>query len=252
MSGEILIAPSMLASDFGRLNEEVSRAEEAGADWLHLDVMDGLFVDNISFGMDVVEVIANAATRPIDVHIMIEEPEQFSSRFIDAGADYLTFHIEAFLEKGRQREWTGMGWQPLIQADQVELAIDRARDLCAKIREQGAKAGISLNPGTDISWLEPFYESVDLVLAMSVWPGFGGQSFIETVLEKVQWIATHVVPGTHIEVDGGISPATVAGAAAAGANVFVAGTATFRAPDMAGAVKEIREAARENYVAPPG
>jgi len=214
----IVIAPSILAADFSRLGDEIHAVEQAGADWIHCDIMDGHFVDNISFGPAVVKTVGSLTSLPLDVHLMIEHADHYVPRFVEAGATSITVHIEP------------------------EANHDVANTL-RQIRTAGCKVGLTLNPETDFALVEPHLGDIDLLLIMTVHPGFGGQSFRADQLEKVQRAAAWRAANNrelHIEVDGGINAETASRCRQAGANVFVAGTSVFRAPDYGAAIRELR------------
>ena len=199
-----LISPSILSSDFAKLGEEVRAIDEAGADWIHIDVMDGHFVPNITIGPGVVKALRPHTAKPFDVHLMISPVDLFLDGFAEAGADIITVHPEA--------------------GPHLHRTIQRIKDL-------GKKAGVSLNPATPAKALDYVLEEVDLVLVMSVNPGFGGQKFISSQLRKIEAIANRIAKenlDVHLEVDGGIDPETARQAVGAGANILVAGTAAFR------------------------
>jgi ribulose-phosphate 3-epimerase len=215
-SHPLRLAPSLLSADFARLAEEIARAEAAGADWLHVDVMDGHFVPNLTIGPPVLRAIRAVAKVPLDVHLMIEEPARWAERYVKAGAWALTFHVEAC-------------------ADEAE-----ARATAAAFRAAGAAlVGLSLNPGTPSEQVEPLLDAVDLVLVMSVQPGFGGQSFRPEALPKVRRLRELGFAG-HVEMDGGIGRDTLPACVAAGADVLVSGSALFGAADLAAEMAHFR------------
>lgn len=213
------IAPSILSADFTRLGEEIAAVEKAGADYIHVDVMDGHFVPNITIGPMIVTAARRATPLPLDVHLMIEEPDRFIDEFVRAGADIVTVHAEA--------------------------AVHLHRTL-ARIRDSGAKAGVSLNPATSTHVLDYILDELDMVLLMTVNPGFEGQKFIESVLPKVERVREMIEKrglDVDVEVDGGIGPDTVNRASAAGANVFVAGSAVFYSGDYEATIRLMRSRA---------
>jgi len=214
---DMRIAPSILAADFARLGDEVRAAEAAGADWIHVDVMDGHFVPNITIGPAMVEAVRRCTDLPLDVHLMIEAPDRYVGDFVSAGADTVGVHVEACPHLHRS----------------VQL-----------IREAGARACVVINPATPANAVEPILSEVDQVLVMTVNPGFGGQKFIRSALPAVEQIRGWVERDglqVDIEVDGGITADTIAEAAGAGANVFVAGTAVFGTDDYKAAIETLRK-----------
>ncbi len=214
-----LIAPSILSADFARLGEEIRSVDEGGADWIHVDVMDGHFVPNLTIGPVVIEAARAATSLPLDVHLMIESPDAFIDTYAAAGADRIAVHVEACTHLHRT---------------------------VAHIREAGARAAVALNPSTPATDLEPILEDVDQVVVMTVNPGFGGQKFIESVLPKIsqirRWIDEREL-AIDLEVDGGVGPGTIGRVARAGANAFVAGSAIFRKPNYAATIAELRKEA---------
>lgn len=214
-----VILPSMLLCDFGNLEREVKAVEEAGARALHLDIMDGHFVPNITYGFTIIEAVRRVTELPLDVHLMITNPEKYIPQFVESGAGLISIHIEA---------------------------VEDPRPLLEQIRSLGAAAGLVLNPPTPVSAVEPYLDACDYVLAMTVMPGYGGQKFDESVLSKVRELRAMLPSEVLVEVDGGVSPKTIAACAEAGAEMFVTGSAIFRTPDYAASLSELQRLAQVN------
>ena len=212
------IAPSLLSADFSKLQEQITLMEEGGADLHHVDVMDGHFVPNITFGPFIVKAIKKCSNIPLDVHLMIENPEKYVEDFVKAGADYLTVHVEATKHIHR---------------------------LLQQIRATGAKVGVSLNPGTPLSSIEEILDDVDMILIMSVNPGFGGQSFIPQSLDKIRrlrkMLSDRGLDHVEIEIDGGVKLENIAEVAAAGVDIFVSGSGIYNAPNPKEMISEMKK-----------
>lgn len=243
MNRPVVVAPSILAADFARLGEEVRRVDAAGADWIHVDVMDGHFVPNLTIGATVVKALRSVTKRPLDTHLMISEPGRYLRDFLLAGSDVLSFHVEAVAAEAcrvaRPRGFALRG----TSADHLKTA-DAVRRLVDAARKGNARIGVALNPETELDWIRPIAREVDFVLFMTVWPGFGGQPFMEEVMPRLARFRTEF-PDVDAEVDGGVTPQTAALAGKAGANLLVAGTSVFRAPEAREAIEAIRRAAVE-------
>jgi ribulose-phosphate 3-epimerase len=221
MANTIRIAPSILSADLGRLAEEVRMLERGGADWIHVDVMDGQFVPNLTFGARLIEALKRITDLPLDVHLMVLEPERYIEPFAKAGAAIFTFHPEATVHVQRH---------------------------LATVREAGMLAGLALNPSTPLNTAQEIVDDLDLLLIMSVNPGFAGQSYLKSATDKIhraRIMLDHHGSAAHLEVDGGISPDTIGAARSAGADTFVAGSAIFSAPDPAARIGELRDRCKE-------
>lgn len=214
-----MVAPSLLAADPLNIAREVQRIEAAGADWHHIDVMDGHFVPNLTFGLPLIKALKSKVKIPLDVHIMVSNPDEVALEYVKAGADIVVFHIEAARHSHR-----------LVQA----------------IAKAGARVGVALNPGTPVDWVFPLLDDLDIVMVMSVNPGFGGQTFIPQTIDRVARLAQEInrrgrALKTHIEVDGGVNAQTGAGVVSAGARVLVAGTFVYGAEDASIPIRHLKQ-----------
>jgi ribulose-phosphate 3-epimerase len=218
-----LVAPSLLSANFGHLDADIEMINGSSADWLHLDIMDGVFVQNISFGFPVMEAVRKKTKKPLDVHLMISNPEKYINRFRDAGASVLTVHYEA---------------------------VDHLHSTIMTIRSLGMKAGVSLNPHTPVILLEEILPYLDLVLLMTVNPGFGGQDFIDSSYDKIRKLRELINAtgsGALIEVDGGVGPRNAASLVRAGVNVLVAGSTIFNSPNPAETISVLKNSNMSSY-----
>ncbi|MBU0755412.1 MAG: ribulose-phosphate 3-epimerase [Planctomycetes bacterium] len=216
----IKLCPSLLSCDFAHMADDVAAVEAAGADWLHVDVMDGHFVPNLTIGTVVVKSLKKVATIPLDVHVMIEEPLRFADPFIEAGANIYVFHVEAY---------------------------DDPAEVIEHVKSKGVRAGITLNPPTPLKAIVPYLDQVDLVMIMSVNPGFGGQGFVPESLDRVRALRQTYGFKGDIEIDGGIKKDNIHEVAACGANIFVSGSGIFQSGDIAGTMAEMRQKAEAAF-----
>ena len=213
---KVIISPSILSADFANLEKDIKRAEIAGADWIHVDVMDGHFVPNITIGVPVVKSLRSITNLPLDVHLMIENPDKYIEPFANAGADIITFHYEA------------------------EIDYKQIKDTILKIKSFGVKAGISIKPKTNPDVLIPYLNEVDMVLIMTVEPGFGGQKFIQECAEKIEFVKEKSNKDLIIQVDGGINDITAKICKSYGANSLVAGNYIYKSEDIVQSIKALR------------
>jgi len=238
MNKKILVAPSLLSADFSILKDEIKKIEDSGADMIHLDVMDGHFVPNITIGPLIVEAVRRCTDMTLDAHLMIEEPHKFIKDFVDSGSDIITIHAEAYARTPGHHDTMTQVLKKGMSKIAEEIDEKRVIEVLKEIKSYGKKAGVSLNPDSPLC-IEGALKDADMVLFMSVHPGFGGQSFIEAVLPKIK--ALRKVYSGDIEVDGGINDRNAKSIIDAGANILVAGSYFFGAKDKLNAVKKLRD-----------
>jgi ribulose-phosphate 3-epimerase len=237
MNKKISVAPSLLSADFSILKDEIKKIEDSGADMIHIDVMDGHFVPNITIGPLIVESVRRCTDMILDAHLMIEEPHKFIKDFVDSGSDIITIHAEAYARTQGHKDTRTQVLKKGMSKTTEEIDEKRIIEVLKEIKSYGKKAGVSLNPDSPLC-IEGVLEDADMVLFMSVHPGFGGQSFIEAVLPKIK--ALRKIYSGDIEVDGGINDRNAKSVIDAGANILVAGSYFFGAKDKSDAVKKLR------------
>jgi len=240
----IKIAPSLLAADYAKLGEEAKKAEDAGADLLHIDVMDGHFVPNITIGAPMVEAIRKCTNLPLDAHLMVKTPENQIKNFLNAGADIITVHLESLAyENARKKNAKG---QVIFLGSYKLIDVEKSFQIIDEVHKAGKKIAVAVNPDTPCELLYEIIDKLDMVLIMTVWPGAGAQKFMEEMVSKAMMIRKKK-PKLDIQVDGGINQETVGAAASKGANIFVAGTAVFKAPNQREVIQILRQKAQESF-----
>lgn len=241
----VIISPSILSADFANLQRDIELVEKAGADWIHVDVMDGHFVPNITIGVPVVKSLKQVTNLPLDVHLMIENPEKYIKQFAEAGADILTFHYEAVADAGKSKVNISGAEAIYVEEEEVSLLTDytpelKIYDIIKMIKSFGVKAGLSIKPKTSAEAVFPFLNDLDMVLVMTVEPGFGGQKFMPDCANKIKEIRDKAEKDLIIQVDGGINDSTAKVCKDFGANSLVAGNYIYKSDDIKKAVESLK------------